>query len=187
MNMKPLSLTTALLLINCFSFFEVNAQSCYGHSTSSGECAKIIDVAVYGDVDRRRTEEEFAKEVGESFATIQKRFAATGTLTCKGSIPCPSDPKKTCIATMDGSAQLTLGTDVITTASHLLDDPKTCQIYAKADGCTFTIAGNGAPQVIKVAIRTVFQSAAAKRYRRVTSSGRRVRFGTGQQRGLPSR
>jgi hypothetical protein len=64
-SMKSLLLIAALVFANQFAMVDGNAQSCYGHSTSSGECANIIDVAVCGDVDRRRTEEEFARDVGQ--------------------------------------------------------------------------------------------------------------------------
>jgi hypothetical protein len=102
-----------------------------------------------GGPDRRRTEEEFAKDVGESFATIHNRFAATGTLSCLASKPCEGHPEKQCPFTMEASAQL-VGPDVITTAAHTLEDEKTCQPLSKAESCTFTIKGVGAPQMIKV-------------------------------------
>jgi hypothetical protein len=148
--MKSLLLLAALVFANCWWPTQANAQSCYGQSGASGECAKIIDVAVYGDTDRRRTEEEFAKDVGESLSTIHNRFAATGTLSCLGSIPCDGHPEKRCPVTVDGAAQLTVGTDVITTAGHSLIEPDSCLVMAKAENCTFTIVGNGRPQVIKV-------------------------------------
>jgi hypothetical protein len=116
----------------------------------SGECDKIIDVAVYGDEDRRRTEEEFAKDVAESLATIHNRFAAAGTLSCTGSRPCDGHPEKRCPITIDGSAQLTVGADVITTANHTLIEMESCDIIAKAEDCTFTITAQRKTQAIRV-------------------------------------
>jgi hypothetical protein len=148
---KFLSFLAALLFANQVSMAEANAQSCYGHSASSGECAKITNIAVYGDVDRRRTEEEFARDVGESVVTVHKRFAATGTLSCLGSMPCDGHPEKRCPITSDLSAQLTVGRDVITTANHALIQSNSCLVLAKADDCTFKLAGDGKSQAIRVA------------------------------------
>jgi hypothetical protein len=148
---KYLLLATALLLTNWLSTFEVNAQSCYGGSASSGECAKIIDVAAYGDADRRLTEEDFAREVGESVKVIHDRFAATGTLRCRGVMPCREDASKTCTGTIEGSAQVTGSTGVITTAAHALINPDNCKKMASASNCTFSVEGDSNNQDIKVA------------------------------------
>jgi hypothetical protein len=148
--MKAFRIATALVLANLWLPVLAEAQSCYGHSNLSGECAKVIGVAAYGDADRRRTEEEFAREVGESVKVIHGRFAATGTLSCRGVGPCAQDPSKTCTGMVEGSAQVTANSGVITTAAHVLNVPENCKKVTAASNCTFSIEGDSNNQNIKV-------------------------------------
>ena len=92
-------------------------------SSDCGAVNGVIKIAVVDEPDRR-TEEEFANEQKKTLLGIQRRYAATGTLSC---------PRG------KASANLTLVNDVITTAAHVFIDSKTCDQHTQIGQCKFVI------------------------------------------------
>lgn len=82
----------------------------------------IQHVAVYGEKDGRQTEEEYAASHNLTPALVKSQYAASGQLNCNGIL---------------GEAQLTVKDNIITTASHLLQDIDTCRETSKPDQCKF--------------------------------------------------
>lgn len=83
----------------------------------------IVKVAQVDDPDRR-TEEEFAIEHKKNLSEVQRRYAATGTLSC---------PRG------KASANVTLVNNVITTAAHVFIDSQTCNTHTQIGQCKFLI------------------------------------------------
>jgi hypothetical protein len=67
--------------------------------------------------------------------SIQQRYAATGTIQCNG---------------WEGSAQLTIKNNLITTVAHVLHDPDTCVERAKRNQCVFKITSHGRIRSIRI-------------------------------------
>lgn len=88
----------------------------------------VQNVAAYGDHDGRLTEKEYADLHGKTLESIQQQYAASGQLNCNGLI---------------AEAQLTVKDNIITTASHVLEDLETCQHYANAEQCKFSYISKG--------------------------------------------
>jgi hypothetical protein len=100
----------------------------------------VLPVGIYGDVDRRMTEAEYAQATHQSPSDIRQRYAPTGTLFCR-----------TATEEFEGSAQLTLANDVITTAAHLLARNRlSCENILDVTACVFTIQAAGRTQQIAV-------------------------------------
>jgi hypothetical protein len=119
------------------------AEYCDGSSQPGSQpnfCPYIHRVAVFGDVDKRKTEAEFAAQTGEPLSVIHERFAATGVLNCRGSKQ-----------TVEGSAQLTGNSKTITTAAHILEDIKTCEETSAIPDCTFSVQTPTGPVTKKIA------------------------------------
>jgi hypothetical protein len=98
----------------------------------------VSPVAIYGDVDRRMTETEFAQATQQPF--IRQLYAPTGTLVCR-----------TATAEYEGSAQVTVANDVITTSAHILADNRmTCEKALDATACVFVVDVAGRTEQIAV-------------------------------------
>jgi hypothetical protein len=96
----------------------------------------IVKVAVYGTAEHRKTEQELADATGEKVGDIHERYSSTGTLVCAGN---------------EGSAQVTLKNNIITTAAHMFFEEKTCKRIASPSDCVLTLKSlSGAEQKIKV-------------------------------------
>ena len=96
----------------------------------------IREVAVFGNVEHRKTVPEFAAATGQRAEDVQKKYSATGTLICSG---------------REGSAQVTLKDNIITTAAHTLFDSVTCVQKSAPSDCVFMLRGSGGDlQKIKV-------------------------------------
>ncbi|GGE27241.1 hypothetical protein GCM10007276_00520 [Agaricicola taiwanensis] len=77
---------------------------------------------------------DFAAKQGESQASAEKRFGATGIVTC---------------GTTHSTAQLTIRADVITTAAHAFYDRRG-RLRANPGDCVFTILEGAKVQAIKI-------------------------------------
>ena len=82
----------------------------------------IKNVAVYGDRDGRQTEEEYAASHNLNPAYVKSQYASSGQLNCNG---------------WQAEAQLTVKDNIITTASHVLQNSETCATQSKPEQCKF--------------------------------------------------
>jgi hypothetical protein len=86
------------------------------------------------DNDGRLTLADFAQKQGENPAVTEKRFGATGIVTCGNT---------------HSTAQLTVRADVITTAAHAFYAPNG-RLRANPSSCIFTILNGSQAQVLRV-------------------------------------
>ena len=96
---------------------------------STAVTADVLQAAQIDDADRRLAA-KYAAEHGTDEATIKRRYAATGDITCNG-VP-------------GGQANVTVVADVITTSAHSIfgrstcgnvnDQPKNCKILLEVEG-----------------------------------------------------
>jgi hypothetical protein len=115
----------------------VLSSSALAQQLPFGERSALVHrVAVYGDHDHRLNEAGFAASVGESKQTIHDRYAATGTITC---------------GDREGTAEVTVKSDTIVTAAHMLYVDATCNPRGPAERCVFSYTkSDGTPRTIKV-------------------------------------
>ena len=116
-------------IVICFSGLAAPlARAIVGNGINAHSIPKapVIKTLVIDEPDRL-TEEEFAREHGRRLAEVQKRYAASGRLACKGWFPV--------------SAQLTLRNNLVATAAHIvIDKNTTCHQYKALDDCEFIVA-----------------------------------------------
>ena len=67
--------------------------------------------------------------------SVQQRYAATGIIQCNG---------------FEGSAQLTIKNNLITTAGHMLNDRDTCAKIAEPNQCVFIVNSQGRSRSVRV-------------------------------------
>lgn len=148
MRLATFSATLLLLLIPHQSSC-VAAFCCRSQGVGDTRSPYVHHVAIFGK-DRRRTVEEFTRDNGLLVSAVERRFAATGTITCPYHGPCGDHPDQACDGIVEGSAQLTLKADVIPTLAHLLANEGTCEIVRSARSCTFSVQGPSQNHSIRV-------------------------------------
>src|SRR5262245_34632147 len=69
-------------------------------------------------------------------AHVQKQYAATGKMVCKGNA--------------QGTAQLTVKANIITTVGHALENPFSCEHLSHPNQCIFTVRSHGRERSIPI-------------------------------------
>jgi hypothetical protein len=94
----------------------------------------MVKVAVFGDAEHRKTEQELAT-AKETASAIHERYSATGTIKCPGT---------------EGSAQVTFKNNIITTADHVFWG-KNCEKIASPSECKLVLKSlSGAEQTLEM-------------------------------------
>lgn len=103
-------------------------QICSSQGNADSISSSLVHQIAIVDADDRKTEAEYAAEKNLPISEIQKRFAATGVLSCRGNT---------------SSGQLTHSNSIVTTAAHTFYDPKTCATETAPESCIFTVKVGG--------------------------------------------
>ena len=121
-----------LLIVPLFAGIAANMAALADPAYDEGHLvqpARLYVPAVSMETDRRISPEDWARRNSTGKSKTSRRFGATGLVRCSGAV---------------GTAQLTLRSDIITTAAHVLigtdGQPRT--------SCTFQATGGGAPVTI---------------------------------------
>ena len=104
-----------------------------GNSELTGN---IVPVVVFGK-DSRRTIEDFAAEQKTDATALKRSFAASGLIEC---------------GVAHGAGQLTLATNVVTTAAHVFYDERG---KLRANTCNFTIEVEGKKVSVPVDLKSI--------------------------------